>query len=194
MIFLPRYSHSSSRVFTEFGVVIARGIFVAILILRGFTESASLPGSFRVSFLVIFSFAIKGPSVERRVSRERKTTHTRHSSVLHRRRPRNRVVRSWTFRRKAHGPFPPDGSDRETTLRRREGGPFARQSSSDVIEVTLSAKAAIRFAFPPAFECLRENSVNRPSVYIGPWSNRVRYRMRDASSNSDSNWWYPDAT
>jgi len=38
MIFLPRHSHSSSRVFTEFGGVIARGIFVVILILRGLTE------------------------------------------------------------------------------------------------------------------------------------------------------------
>jgi hypothetical protein len=39
MIFLPRYRRSSSRVFTEFSVVIARGIFGVILILRGFTES-----------------------------------------------------------------------------------------------------------------------------------------------------------
>jgi len=39
MIFLPRYRRSSSRVFTEFSVAIARGIFGVILILRGFTES-----------------------------------------------------------------------------------------------------------------------------------------------------------
>ena len=28
------------------------------------------------------------------------------------------------------------------------------------------------FAFPPAFDCSPENSVNRRTVYIGPWSNR----------------------
>src|SRR5258705_4056455 len=86
MIFLPRRSHSSSRVFTEFGGVIARGIFVVILILRADSLKCQLARIFSFEVFVIFRFAISNLKCRGLLSsaecreKERQPT-PRHSSV-----------------------------------------------------------------------------------------------------------------